>query len=284
MMRKIGVVGAGLMGSEIAYVIASHMDAQVIVRVKSEDAINRGRGIIERVASKAVQKGKATEEEKNTWLGRLSFTTQMEDLARCEIVVEAVSENVDLKKQVFAELDAVCQSAQVVGSNTSGISITQIAAATKNPERVIGVHFFNPASVMKLVELVRGLETSDETLTKAREFCHEIGKETIVVKDFPGFLTTRVGQAFMAEAIRCLEQGLATPEDIDKGMRLAFNHPMGPLELCDLIGLDTELLIQESLAKQYGDHFSPSPLLRQFVAAGRLGRKTGRGFFDYSKK
>ncbi len=282
-MRKIGVCGAGLMGSEIAYVIASHLDAQVVVRDVTEEAVNRGRSIIERVAARAVQKGKATEAEKDNWLGRITYTIHLENLAPCEAVVEAVFENVDLKRQIFTQLDAICESAQFLASNTSGLPITFIAAATKNPQRVIGTHFFNPASIMRLVEIVRGLETSDDTLAKAQDFCRQAGKETVVVKDFPGFITTRVGQGFLCEAIRCLEQGVATPEDIDKGMRLAYNHPMGPLELIDLIGLDTQLFIQESLTREYGDQFRPSPLLRQLVAAGRLGRKTGQGFFDYTK-
>lgn len=283
-MKKVGVVGAGVMGSEIAYVVASALDVKVFVRDISEEILAKGRSTIERVANRAVQKGRATEAEKAVWLERLAFTVNMDDLEDADVVVEAVSENLELKKKVFAELDSLCQSAQFLASNTSGLPITQIAAATKNPQRVIGTHFFNPASIMKLVEIVTGYETSAETLQKTQDFCHSIGKETVVSKDYPGFISTRIGQAMICDAIRCLEMGVGTVEDIDKAMRLAYNHPMGPLELADLIGLDTELMIMESLFKEYGEAFRPSPLVKQMVAAGKLGRKSGAGFYDYSKR
>ncbi|MBI2955406.1 MAG: 3-hydroxyacyl-CoA dehydrogenase family protein [Chloroflexi bacterium] len=283
-MKKVGVVGAGLMGSEIAYVIASSLDAKVVVRDVSEEALARGRNIIDKVATRAVQKGKATEQDKANMFGRMTFTMNFGDLADAEVVVEAVFENLDLKKQVFVELDNICTSAQILATNTSGLPITQIAAVTKNPQRVIGTHFFNPASVMRMVEVIRGYETSEDTLQKTLDFCHSVGKETVVSKDYPGFISTRLGQALIGEAIRVLEQGVGTVEDIDKACRLAFNHPIGPLELADLIGMDTELRIMESLTAEYGDFFRPSPLVKQMVAAGQLGRKTGRGFYDYSKR
>ncbi len=283
-MKKVGVVGAGVMGAEIAYVVASNLDTKVYVRDISEEFLAKGRATIERVAKKAVEKGKATEQEKATWLERLNFTLNLDDLADADVVIEAVSENIDLKRKVFAELDSICTLAQFLASNTSGLPITVIAAATKNPERVIGTHFFNPASIMKLVEIVTGYETSAETLKKVQEFCTSLGKETVVSKDYPGFISTRIGQAYICDAIRCLEQGVGTVEDIDRACRLAYNHPMGPLELADLIGLDTELMIMESLSKEYGEAFRPTPLVKQMVAAGRLGRKTGKGFYDYTKR
>ncbi len=283
-MKKVGVVGSGLMGSEIAFVVASNLDAEVIVRDVSDEALAKGRSIIEKVAGRAVQKGKATEEQKASWLERVRYTVRMEDLAPCEVVVEAVFESVDLKRKVFTELDSICQSAEILASNTSGLPITQIASGTKNRARVVGTHFFNPASIMRLVEVVRGYETSEETLKKTQDFCQSIGKETIVSKDYPGFICTRIGQALICEAIRCLEQGVGSVEDIDKGCRLAYNHPIGPLELCDLIGLDTELHVMESFTEELGDMFRPSPLMKQMVAAGRLGRKTGQGFYDYTKR
>ncbi|MDE3077226.1 MAG: 3-hydroxyacyl-CoA dehydrogenase family protein [Chloroflexota bacterium] len=282
MYDVIGVVGAGTMGSGIAYAIASTQDSKVIVCDVDQPALDRGRASIKRAGDGAVSRGRATAEDLEKWLGRLNFQVGLEGLRDADVVVEAVFEDLAVKRATFVQLDEMCQKAKMLASNTSGLSITAIAGATKRPERVIGTHFFNPVPAMKLVEIVRGLQTSDETRALAVEFCKSVGKEVCEVRDFPGFITTRIGQALINEAIRCLEQGVADAENIDIGMKLAFNHPMGPLELADLVGLDVELKILDSLAEELGERFLPSPLLRQMVGAGMLGRKSGQGFRKYS--
>lgn len=281
MEQTVGIVGAGTMGSGIAYAVASALDGQVIVSDVDQPSLDRGRGILERHVQGAVKRGRATAEQAETWLARASYRVGLESLADADIIVEAVFEDLEVKRDVFARLDRMCRPSALLASNTSGLSITAIAAATQHPERVIGTHFFNPVPAMKLVEMVRGLQTSDETVARAEAFCRGLGKEVCRVRDFPGFVTTRIGQALIGEAIRCLEQGVADAENIDRGVKLAYNYPMGPLELVDLIGLDVELHIFESLAAELGDRFLPSPLLRQLVAAGHLGRKSGRGFYQY---
>lgn len=282
MQRVIGIVGSGTMGSGIAYAVASALDARVVLVDQDPAALARARSAVERYARGAVERGRATADQAERWLERLEFGTDLASLAPAELVVEAVYEDLETKRAVFADLDRLCPPPCLLASNTSGLSITAIAAATRRPERVIGTHFFNPVPAMKLVELVRGLQTSDETVARAEAFCRSLGKEVCQARDFPGFLTTRIGQALICEAIRCLEQGVADAENVDRAVKLAYNYPIGPLELADLVGLDVELRILESLAAELGDCFRPSPLLRRLVAAGHLGRKSGRGFHDYS--
>jgi 3-hydroxybutyryl-CoA dehydrogenase len=269
------------MGAGITYAVASALDSRVIVSDLDQAALERGRAILERHAQGSVKRGKATSEQAEGWLGRVEYRAGLEPLADAEIVVEAVFEDLEIKRSLFAQLDRVCASASLLATNTSGLPITAIASATQRPERVIGTHFFNPVPAMRLVELVRGLLTSDETVARAEAFCCALGKEVCQARDFPGFITTRIGQALIVEAIACLEQGVADAENIDRATKLAYNYPLGPLELADLIGLDVELRILESLAKDLGDRFRPSPLLRQLVAAGQLGKKSGRGFYQY---
>lgn len=279
-VQALGVVGGGLMGAGIAYTAASKLNCHVILREVSADALAGARQRIEGLAQRAVRKGTPAAEAE-TWLALVQYTTDLAELAKADLVVEAVFESLDLKRQVFAELDRLLPPPSVLASNTSGISISMIAGATRHPERVIGTHFFNPVTAMKLAEVVTGLATDPTTVDRARSFCHAMGKETIVVKDFPGFVVTRVGQAMMCEAVRCLEQGVASAEDIDRGMRLGYNYPLGPLELIDLIGVDSELRVMQSLFEELGETFRPSPLMKAMVASGQLGRKSGRGFYAY---
>jgi 3-hydroxybutyryl-CoA dehydrogenase len=280
---QVGIVGAGTMGAGIAYAVTSALsDSHIVVADVDTAAIDRGRSILEAHVRASLARGLTTAEEADLRLGRVSFEVGLDAVAAAEVVIEAVFEDVDVKRAVFRRLDEVCSPTALLASNTSGLSITAIAAATRSPDRVIGTHFFNPVPAMKLVELVRGIQTSDITVARADAFCRSLGKEVCQVRDFPGFVTTRVGQALIGEAIRCLEQGVAEPADIDRAVKLAYRYPLGPLELADLIGLDVELHIFESLAAELGERFQPSPLLRQLVAAGRLGKKSGAGFHVYA--
>lgn len=281
--KIVGVVGGGAMGAGIAYEVARNLDARVIVREADEHTLARARTNVERLIERPVQKGQITRETTDGWLARFTWTTALADLAPAQIVVEAVFENLPLKQEIFAALDTICAPEAVLASNTSGLPITQIASATQRPERVVGLHFFNPVPAMKLVEIIRAYQTSDETIERSRAFCALLKKETILAKDFPGFITTRIGLMMIAEAIRCLEEGIGTAEDIDKGMRLGFSFPMGPLELADLVGLDVTLHILEANRAALGERFLPSPLLRNMVTAGYTGRKAGRGFYTYNK-
>jgi 3-hydroxybutyryl-CoA dehydrogenase len=278
----VGVVGGGLMGAGIAFTVAAKLECKVLLQEVSAQAVAAARQRFEAQVQRAAKKGTPAELT-DAWLGRVQYTTELEAMAAADMVVEAVFEDLDLKRQVFATLDRLLPAPRLLCSNTSGLSISTIAGATQHPERVIGTHFFNPVPVMKLVELVTGLATSPATVEAARAFCQSLGKETILVKDYPGFVVTRIGQAMMAEAVRCLEQGVASAADIDRGMRLGYNYPLGPLELIDLIGVDTELRVMQSMFEEMGETFRPSPLLKTMVAAGHLGRKSGRGFYVYEK-
>lgn len=281
--KVVGVVGGGAMGAGIAYEVARNLDAKIILREADAHTLARARSNVERLVERPVAKGQLTREVADAWLARFTWTTSMSDLAPADIVIEAVFENLPLKQEIFASLDSVCAPTTILASNTSGLPLTQIASATQRPERVLGLHFFNPVPAMKLVEIIRAYQTSDETVAHARAFCALLKKETILSKDFPGFITTRIGLMMIAEAIRCLEEGIGTIEDIDKGMRLGFNFPMGPFELADLVGLDVTLHVLEAEREALGERFQPSPLLRNMVTAGYTGRKAGRGFYNYAK-
>jgi len=284
-MEKIGIIGSGLMGTGIAYALATRMEVEVVVVDTSEQALKKSRASAEGFANRAVEKGQATKEEAASWMQRIRHSTQMGDVKGASFVIEAVFEDLELKRKVFAELEAICGEETILASNTTGLPLTQIAASTRHPQRVIGMHFFSPAHVMKLVEIIRGYATDAATVSKTKELCARLGKETIVAeKDYPGFITTRILSGMLDAALRCYEQGVGSMEDIDKGCKFAYNHPMGPFELMDMIGLDTTLKVFESLYEAFGERFQPSPVLRQVVAAGRLGRKSGAGFYDYPKK
>ena len=269
------------MGSGIAFAVARALECQVVLTDADQPALERGRGLLEGHFQGAVKRGRASQEQANQALARVEYAVGLEAVAQADVVIEAVFEDLEVKRGVFKRLDELCRPEAMLASNTSGISITAIAGAVSRPERVIGTHFFNPVPAMKLVEVIRGLATSDATLERAMALCRSLDKEVCQVNDFPGFVTTRVGMAMLHEAILCLEQGVADAENVDLAMRLAYNYPMGPLELADLIGLDVALHIFESLSEELGEQFRPSPLLRQLVAAGRLGRKTGHGFYPY---
>jgi len=228
-MEKIGIIGSGIMGTGISFVVASHIEGETVVVDVAEEIIEKSRRTVEGLAARAVEKGQATAEEAKTWLQRLRHTKDKRDLKGAGFIIEAAPEDLALKRKIFFELDELCPPETILASNTTGLPITEIAAGTRHPERILGTHFFNPAPVMKLVEIVRGYATSQETIRKAREFCSRLGKETILVeKDYPGFITTRVYNGYLAEALHCLEEGVASAADIDKACRLAYNHPMGP--------------------------------------------------------
>lgn len=279
---KIGVIGAGTMGAGIAEVASKKYE--VVVRDIKDEFVEKGKATITKSFEKSVAKERITEEEKNEYLGRLTFTTDVNDLKDCDLIIEAASENPEIKKSIFKELDELCGDDTILASNTSSISITEIAAATSRPDKVIGMHFFNPAAIMKLVEIIKGLTTSEETVAKVTEITEAIGKTPVEVKEAPGFVVNRILIPMINEGIFALQEGLATPEGIDTAMKLGANHPMGPLELADLIGLDIVLNVMDYLKDTFGsDKYSAPVLLRQKVAAGELGRKSGKGFYDYSK-
>jgi 3-hydroxybutyryl-CoA dehydrogenase len=281
MIEKIGVVGAGQMGAGIAQVAAMSGFA-VIMNDVSETFLNRGMQGIEKSLSSLLKKGRITEEEKNAALGRIETSVELNTFQSADYVVEAVIEDEGLKLDVFRQLDEICESGVILASNTSSIPITRIAAATKRASEVIGMHFMNPVPLMKLVEVIRGLSTSDETFETTNELAIKLKKTPVAANDSPGFISNRILLPMINEAIFALYEGVGTAEAIDSVMKLGMNHPMGPLELADLIGLDTCLSILEVLYQGFGDpKYRPCPLLRRYVDAGYLGRKTGRGFYAY---
>jgi 3-hydroxybutyryl-CoA dehydrogenase len=248
------------------------------------EAVQKGRMRIVTDFDKRIQKGKMTAAEKEAILGRLSTTIKLEDLGKCDFIIEAAVENIPLKWEIFTKLDEVTPKETILASNTSSISITRIASATQRPDRVVGMHFFNPAPVMKLIEIIRGLVTSDETFRITRELSLELGKTPLEANDFAGFVSSRLIFSFMNEAVFTLYEGLGKAEDIDAIMKMGANHPMGPLELADLVGLDTVLSVMSVLQEAFGDKYRPCPLLSKYVEAGYLGVKTGRGFYSYGGK
>ena len=282
-MKTVGIVGCGLMGSGIAQVSAQ---AGFVTWVREVDkpTLEKGLGRIRKFLEDGVAKGKLTAGAKDETLGRIKGTTELQDLATCDLVVEAVVESIEAKRQVFSTLDRIVPASTVLASNTSSLSITEIAATASRPERVLGLHFFNPVPLMKLVEVIRALPTSDAAFEQAKGFVERLGKTTVVAKDTPGFVVNRLLVPYLLDAVRIYESGVASKEDIDNGMKLGCGYPMGPLTLLDFVGLDTTYSIANIMFEEFKlPQYAAPPLLKRMVLAGYLGRKSGRGFYDYSK-
>jgi len=280
-VKKIMVVGAGQMGSGIAQVcaMAGH---DVFLHDLKQEYVERGLSTITKNLTRQVEKGRMTEEEKTSILNRLTPSLDLQNASKVDLVIEAVVENMEVKTSLFSQLDEIAPEHTILATNTSSLPITEIATATKRPEKVIGMHFMNPVPVMKLVEIIRGLATADEVYQTIEDITHKLNKVPVEVNDFPGFVSNRILMPMINEAIYTLYEGVATKEAIDEVMKLGMNHPMGPLTLADFIGLDTCLYIMETLHEGFGDDkYRPCPLLRKYVKAGWLGRKTGRGFYTY---
>jgi 3-hydroxybutyryl-CoA dehydrogenase len=283
-VQKVMVIGAGQMGSGIAQVFAA-AGFDVTLHDLKQEFVDRGLAVISKNLTRQVEKGRMSEEEKTAVLNRITPSIDLQNAKNVDLVVEAVVENMEVKTNLFAQLDEIAPEHTILASNTSSLPITEIAAATKRPEKVIGMHFMNPVPVMKLVEIIRGLATADEVYQVIEDITKKLNKVPVEVNDFPGFVSNRILMPMINEAIYTLYEGVATPEAIDEVMKLGMNHPMGPLTLADFIGLDTCLYIMETLHEGFGDDkYRPCPLLRKYVKAGWLGRKTGRGFYVYDQQ
>jgi len=281
-IKRVGVVGCGLMGSGISQVCAQS-GYQVVVSEINDELLNKGLASISLFLTRNVKKGRVSQAEKEATLARIKGTTNIKDFGDCDLIIEAAIENMDVKKKIFTELDKICSKDAILATNTSCLSIIDMATVTTRPGKVLGMHFFNPVPRMKLLEIVKTIATSDETLEIAKEFGKSIGKITIVAPDTPGFIVNRLLLPFMLGAFRMLETGGATKEDIDTGVRLGLGHPMGSLALADLIGMDTILFIANAIYEELKDPlYAPPIILKKMVAAGWLGRKTGKGFYEYS--
>ena len=280
-IKKVGVVGCGAMGAGIVQLCAQS-GYQVVASEINDELLNKGLASIEKVLARSVEKGRISQQDKDATLGRIKGTTNTRDFSDCDLVIEAAIENLDLKKKIFAELDGICSKDTILATNTSCLSIVDIAMATRRPDRVLGLHFFNPAPIMKLLEIVKTITTSDETVEVCREFGKSVGKTTVIAQDKPGFIVNRLWIPYMLHAIRLLEDGVASREDIDSAVSLGLNYPMGPLTLADMAGLDILLFVANAIYERLKDpRYIPPTLLEKMVTAGWLGRKTGKGFYDY---
>jgi 3-hydroxybutyryl-CoA dehydrogenase len=282
-IKNVGVVGCGLMGAGIAQVCAQS-GYQVVVSEINDELLNKGLASINSFLTKSVEKGKITQQDKDTTLGRIKGATDTRDFRGCDLVIEAVVEKMDLKKKIFAELDKICPKHAILASNTSALSVIDIAVVTTRAEKVLALHFMNPAPIMRLLEIGRTVLTSDETLEISRKFGESLGKTVVVTKDAPGLIANRLLTAFLVNAVNMYDSGAATKEDIDAAIRLGLNHPMGPLELADFIGLDTVYAMINAVYTEFNDpRYAPPLLLKKMVTAGMLGRKSGKGFYEYHK-